>query len=369
MKRRTIHEIAALAQVSEATVSRVLNRHPNVRAEVRQRVLRVIDDSGYVPNASAQNLARRRSGVIGLLVPRKPSGVFGAGYMSAVIPAIIERCNQRGYLLNLSTAEGEAMQRDFRRRVVRSGQVDGLVLLDPELDEPILPLLIKDAAPFVMFGRHAYLRNITWVDDDNREGARCGVSHLIHLGYRRIATLTQRRNAPFILDRLDGYKQALVESGYSIDPALIVEWQHDDPRLAGYQATLALLSLPHPPDAFFTPSEVLGVGVLQALRERGLDVPRDMGLVVYGDFQPELFGSLGMTTVRQPTWEIASAAIDLLVDRIENPDQPAQQRVFPVQLIVRDSCGAALRSSAAQRKEKAAAVEPGSQAMAQGLGA
>jgi LacI family transcriptional regulator len=302
-------------------------------------VLHVIDHNGYVPNASAQNLTRRRSGVISLLVPDEPGGLFSPGYMPTMTQAMIERCNQRGYLLTLSTAKGETKQREFYRRVVRSGQADGLVLLNPELDEPILPLLIKDAAPCVMFGRHAYLQNISWVDDNNREGAHMMVSHLLGLGYRRIAILSMNRNAAYAIDRLDGYKGALVENGFSIDPTLISAC-HGEQKSAGYSAAQSLLALPNPPDAIFAPAEGLGLGVLLALRERGLDAPRDMGLAVYGDFQPELFGSLGMTTVRQPTWEIASAAIDLLVDRIENPDRPVEQRVFPVELMIRESCRA-----------------------------
>ena len=335
MPKLTISEIASLAGVSQATVSRVLNDHPRVLPETRQRVLSVIDESGYVPSAAARNLANKHTRVVCLLLPRDPATAFTGRYYGTIIPAISELCSDAGYLLVISMLGSKEMEKRFYYQAVRGGQFDGVIVLDPEMDDPILPLLLKDNTAFVMFGRHAYLRNITWVDVDNREGARLAVTHLLQQGFRRVATITGALTRAWAIDRRDGYKQALMEHGIEVDPALIVEGDRDE--ASGYRGMMRLLNAPQRPDAVFAPAEPMATGVFHAVREMGLAVPRDMAVVTWDDFTPGAFPGVGMTTVVQPIIETAAAAVDLLIQRIENPDLPHVHKVLPVQLVVRDS--------------------------------
>jgi LacI family transcriptional regulator len=182
----TIEEIAELASVSRSTVSRVLNDHPSVRPDVRARVQQVIHEHRYTPSAAARSLASRRSNLVGLLIPRSTATIFADPFFSHVIQGITETCNNRGYLLMLAMVTAEREQ-DFYERVLRGRHVDGLIMLASDVDDPILPQLIRDATQLVLVGRHPYLRDVRWVDTDNVGGAVLAVQHLTERGYQRIA--------------------------------------------------------------------------------------------------------------------------------------------------------------------------------------
>lgn len=175
------------------------------------------------------------------------------------------------------------------------------------------------------------------------------VGHLLSLGYRRIATITGPLSRAWAADRLTGYKQALAEHGMAVEQALIVESRSVD--TAGYRGMMHLLQLTERPDAVFIPGETITLGAVQAIREKGLGVPHDIGIVSYDDFVPGLFGDIRMSTVIQPIKETAEAAVDLLIERIDEPERPPVQKVLPVQLVVRDSCGAALHTATRAGKE------------------
>jgi DNA-binding LacI/PurR family transcriptional regulator len=278
--------------------------------------------------------------VLGLLIPGHTSALFSHAYFASIIPAIARCASERGFLLTLSTIGDPDEERRFYRQVLKGHQLDGVILLTPHMDEPLVPSLVRDRIPFVMFGRHAYLKNTTWVDVDNFEGARMAVFHLIRLGRRRIATFAVSKNEAWAIDRRDGYKNALIESGLTIEPDFILD--SDNSEISGYEGMSRLLRLPAPPDAVFTPGEESALGVIRAVRDAGLSVPHDVAVVGYDDFRTSLFGSMGLTTIRQPIDAIASAAVDMLIERVERPNAPPVQKVLPVELIVRDTCGARL---------------------------
>ena len=185
MTQLTIEEIADLAAVSRSTVSRVLNNHPSVRPLVRARVQQVIQEHRYTPRAAARSLASRRTNVVGLLIPRSAATIFADPFFPHVIQGITEACSNRGYFLMLSMVTVEREQ-DFYERVLRGRHVDGLLLMSSDIDDPILPLLIRDETPLVLVGRHPYLPDVTSVDVDNVGGAVQAVRHLLDLGHRRI---------------------------------------------------------------------------------------------------------------------------------------------------------------------------------------
>lgn len=337
---KTIEEIAELAQVSRSTVSRVLNNHPSVRPTVRDRVLRVINEQNYAPHAAARSLASSRTNIIGLLIPRSAATIFSDPFFSAVIQGVSEACNSHGYFLMLSMVTSE-MEQGFYNRILRSRHFDGIIMLSSDVDDPILPLLIQDHTPLVMIGSHPYFQKLSWVDVDNREGARLAVAHLIGLGHRRIGTITGPLQMTAGLDRRDGYKLALVEAGIAVSPDLIIEG--DFSQEGGYQAMLRLLALPQRPTAVFVASDAMAIGALRAAREAGLSVPDDIALVGFDDLPSGSFADPPLTTVHQPVLEMGAAAVGLLLDRLKLTDQPPLQVRQPASLVVRSSCGASLR--------------------------
>ena len=212
----TIENIAALAEVSRSTVSRVLNNHPGVQPAVRERVQRVIREQNYVPKAAARSLASSRTDTIGLLIPRSAAISLRDPFIESMIQSIFEASAQQHYFAMLAMLTAD-MESAFYHRILRSRHFDGLIMFSSDIDDPILPLLIKDGGPLVLIGRHPYFLNVVSVDVNNREGAREAVNHLIALGHRRIGLINGQLQMEAALARRDGYKQALLEAGIGID--------------------------------------------------------------------------------------------------------------------------------------------------------
>lgn len=337
----TIEQIAELADVSRSTVSRVLNNHPSVRPAVRDRILRVINENGYAPQAAARSLASRRTNVIGLVIPRSATVIFSDPFFPHVIQGITEACTARDYFLMLSMVTAE-MEQGFYNRIVRSRHFDGMIMLSSDVDDPILPRLMKDRTPLVLVGRHPYFTDLNWVDVENREGSREAVRHLINLGHTRIATITGPLQMAAGIDRRDGYKQALLEAALPINPELIVEGHFT--QQGGYEAMNQLLRLPEPPRALFIASDTMAIGALRAIHEANLSIPDDIAIVSFDDLPAASFSNPPLTTMRQSIFEMGSAAAAMLIALLEGEEHVVTHRRIPTQLVIRQSCGAARRA-------------------------
>ncbi|NTW03299.1 MAG: LacI family transcriptional regulator [Oscillochloris sp.] len=331
----TIEEIARLADVSRSTVSRVLNNHPSVRPQVRERILGIMRDQNYTPNAAARSLASSRSQVISVVIPRSAAQIFTDPFFALVLQGISEACSASGYFLMLSMVTAER-EEGFYTQVLHSRNFDGVILLSSDVDDPLLPRLIRDTTPVVLIGQHPYIEGVISVDVENREGARLAVSHLISLGHRRIATISGPLMMTAGLARRDGYKQALLAAGISINPELMVEG--DFTQEGGYSAMQRLLALPEYPHAVFVASDTMAIGALRALTEVGLRVPTDIALVGFDDLPAAAYTSPPLTTVRQPIGELGATAVRILIEQIEGAVSPPLT-ILPTQLVLRASCG------------------------------
>ena len=331
----TIEHIATLAQVSRSTVSRVLNDHPSVRPTVRERVLQVIREQNYAPQAAARNLASARTDTIGLIVPRTAARSLADPFIASMIKSLFEASAQQGYfgLLALLTAD---MEPGFYDRILRSRHFDGVIIVSSDIDDPILPLLIKDGAPLVLIGRHPYFLNVPSVDVENRDGAREAVAHLVDLGHRRIGLINGELQMEAAQARRDGYKQALLEAGIAIDPELMVEGFYSE--TAAYQAMLTLLDLRQPPTAVFAASDTMAIGALHAARQRELHVPEEIALIGYDDLPFAAHATPSLTSVHQPIGEMGAQAVRLLIEQIKGHG-PATSVRIPARLVVRESSG------------------------------
>lgn len=333
----TIEEIAHLADVSRSTVSRVLNNHPSVRPQVRERVLEVIRTHNYAPNAAARSLASSRSRVISVVIPRSAAQIFTDPFFALALQGISEACLACGYFLMLSMVTTEH-EEGFYNQVLRGQHFDGVLMMSSDIDDPLLPRLRRDGVPLVLIGQHPYLEGIVSVDVDNREGARNAVNHLIGLGHCRIATISGPLQMTAALDRRDGYKQALLAAAIPISAELQAEG--DFTQEGGYTAMQRLLALPSRPSAVFVASDMMALGALRAIADAGLRVPDDVAVVGFDDLPGAVYASPPLTTVHQPIGEMGAMAVRMLIDQIEQRE-PAQPLVLlPTSLAVRVSCGA-----------------------------
>jgi LacI family transcriptional regulator len=334
----TLEGIAKLAGVSRSTVSRVVNDHPNVRDQVRERVWEVIHETGYHPYAAARSLVTRRTRIVGVLIPEAVITLFADPFFAHLLCGITQTCNAQRYNLMLSLFTDPARSEEMYRRVVLSGHLDGVVVASTREGDPLITRLLDDDVPFVMVGRYPGER-VHYVDTDNVAAARVAVEHLVRLGHRRVAIITGPLSMTSGQDRLAGYRQALEAHRLPVDETLIVEG--DFSEMSGALAARRLLS--RSVTAIFAANDIMAVGALKVIREAGLRVPQDVAIVGFDDVPLATAVEPALTTVRQPINDLGSMAADLLLNLLENPPDaqaPAHRIILPAKLIVRDSCGA-----------------------------
>ncbi len=334
----TLEQIAKLAGVSRSTVSRVINNHPNVRPEVRERVWRIIKELGYQPHAAARSLATRRTQIIGVIIPEAVTKLFTDPFFPLLLRGATEACNAHHYQLMLSLFTSRSDHEELYRRILRGKYLDGVIVASTSINDPLIPSLLRDRIPFVSVGRYPDER-VNYVDVDNVGGARMAVEHLIRLGHRRIATITGPLDMIAGQDRLEGYRQALEANGIPIDESLIVEGDFTEGGgMLGMQRLL-----PASPTAVFVASDMMAIGALKALRQAGLRVPDDIALVSFDDIPLASSIEPPLTTVRQPIERLGSIAVEVLLSLLEKPQEEqagAQRIVLSTELVIRASCGA-----------------------------
>jgi LacI family transcriptional regulator len=334
-----LEEIARLAGVSRSTVSRVVNGDRRVSAAARQRVEEVIRATNYHPNAAARSLASRRTRIIGLLIPHAVGVLFRDPFFPVLIQGTVEACNEADYNLTLlmeTTDERLASHRVYER-VIRGRHVDGVIIASSVVEDPIVARLQQDGFPFVLVGRHPH-HKVSYVDVDNRGGAREGVTHLIEHGRRRIAMIAGPRNMIASIDRYAGYVTALQEAGRLPEAGFTI--YSDFTRRGGYRAMQELLASPSGvPDAVFVASDAMASGALQALRDGGLRVPDDVAVMGFDGFEETLVSLPVLSTVVQPAEDEGRRAVCTLLELIEYPERAPIQRCLTTRLSLRRSCG------------------------------
>ena len=336
----TLEDIAAKVGVSRSTVSRVLNGHPNVRKEVRERVLAAIEQTGFHPNAAARALASQRSWTIGLLLPHSVSLFFTDPYYPHLVKGIAQACNHLDYTLAFFLVDDKDDEERIFSRVSRSGFLDGvLVQSGHHGDQRIIGRLVDAHIPQVVVGRPMRSDNVSYIDMDNVHAAYTAVSHLLRLGRRRIATITGPEQSTVGVDRKAGYVKSLGERDLPVDPALIVEG--DFTEMGGYYCMQTLLAAR--PDAVFAASDIMAVGAIRAIHEAGLRVPEDVAVVGFDDLPLAAMTDIQLTTVRQPVVSFGYRAVELLTDLIQSGDPSPRHVIMDTKLIVRGTCGALAR--------------------------
>lgn len=339
----TIHDISRLAGVSRSTVSRVLNDQPNVKPEVRERVQEIIRRTGYAPNAAARSLVSGRSGVLGLVIPSRVHSLFEDPYFGRLIQGISAASNHAGNILSLFLFQNEQEEAELYPRVVTDGFLDGLIVTATRMADPLLARIRNGEIPVVMVGRPD-LEGISYVDADNHAGARLAACHLCGLGYERIGLIGAPPSTTAGLDRLNGFVEGLAINGRALPPNLRVDG--DFSEASGYRAMQELIS--QKPDAVFVASDTMATGVLRALHEGGVRVPQDIALVSFDGLPASETSVPALTTVRQPVFETGHRAVGMLNDLISGTAEGPLVEILPVELVVRDSCGAVRLADSAE---------------------
>jgi len=327
----TLEMVAAAAGVSRSTVSRVVNDSPKVTPEAVAAVKAAIEKLGYVPNRAAQILASRRTFSIALVIPENTAKFFSDPYFATVIQGVAMHLANTDYTLSLLIAPENDSEKT--RRYLQAGNVDGAIILSHHSDDRSYVLLAQ-AIPVVFGGRPVSPEgsDAAYVDVDNVEAAREVTARLLARGRRRIATIAGPLNMSAGMDRLQGWREAVSDAGMSTD---LVEHGDFSPS-SGAEAMRRLLDRDPAIDGLFAASAQMASGALTVLRERGLAVPHDLGVVAFDD---DYFASSAvppLTTVAQPSVEVGKRMAAVLMRSIEGEKVPAVT-MMPTTIVERSS--------------------------------
>lgn len=340
-----MRQIANAAGVSRTTVSFVLNNVPgiSISPETRQRILEVSRELKYVPDSAATSLASGRAGAIALVLRQSPHQVVSDAFLAPVVQGVAAALKGTGTHVLVEPLDPADTSASYGN-LVRSRHADGIILSGPRLDDEELQRIYEENIPVVMIGQLPG-SDIPFIDVDNVRGAQAAVQHLIDLGHRRIACIT---NAPLAYtasrDRLQGYCQALEANDILLDETLFRFGEYTDE--SGSRAMRELLQSLAPPTAVFVASDVVALGALAAINQAHLRVPQDIALVGFDDIPLSQYVDPPLTTVRSPAYGLGWGAGDMLLRLIDEHDDIANTQVLlETELVIRKSCGADLRSN------------------------
>jgi DNA-binding LacI/PurR family transcriptional regulator len=328
----TAKDVAKRAGVSIATVSRVVNSHESVRPEIRARVLLAIEALGYRPSRAAQLLRAKRGHVIGLIIPDIQNPFF-----TAVARGIEDVAYQHGYSLILCNTDENSDKERLYLDVMRAEAVAGVILATTVEDNPNVGRFFEDGIPVVAIDRHLNDPRIDSVMVDSVQGTLEAMSHLIELGHRRIGFISGPVTITTMAERRDGYLSAHKRHDLIASPELM---RFGYPRLAdGYACAQELLQLSWPPTALFVANNLMALGALQAIQERGLSIPHGISLVSFSDMPWASLLQPPLTAIVQPDYELGQKAAELLLERFAQPDKPVSHVQLSLTLTVRASTG------------------------------
>lgn len=330
VKPATIEDVALLAGVSIATVSRALNEPGKVADSTRRRVIEAVARTGYTTNAMARNLRTRRSQMILILAPD-----VGDPNFSNILVGLETEASKRGYGVLIGNTQNDPERETDYLRFVASNQADGIVLLTGHM-----PFGFADSQPatrlppIVAVNEPITNAAIPFVGVDNVEGARVATDHLISQGHRDIAFLGQSSRAVAQL-REKGFRTAMQAANLTVDQRFVLE--ADGTTESGRAAAERMFVRDRLPTAFFCVNDATALGVIIALTARGYELPRDFSVMGFDDISFASFVTPSLTTMKQPRLQIGEASMDLLLAMLEGAPPAGREILLRAELILRNS--------------------------------
>lgn len=326
----TIVDVAAEAGVSFGTVSRVINNDVHVKPETRARVLEAMQQLQFVANRQARSLAGGKSNTIGVLVPD-----LGTGYIGEIIRGIDSELSLTSFDLILFTTHRAATKEAGYVANLVKGTVDGLLIVLPRNPVDYIDTLTHRNYPFVLIDHQGTGKNCPAVGATNWQGAYTATEYLINLGHRRIGFITGSMDLGCAEDRLKGYRSALRTYHVPEIPELIFEGTFSQPD--GYTGASLMLELAAPPTAIFASNDVMAMGVMDAIHNRGLRIPDDISVVGFDNIPQSAMVHPSLTTIQQPLEKMGRVAAQILLGILEDPGKDSGRIELPTELIIRDS--------------------------------
>ncbi len=327
-----IHDVAAKAGVSAATVSRFINSSGYVGAKTRTKIREAMEALDYVPNSMARSLRTNESMIVALVIPDVTNPFF-----PTVVRGVDDVASKSDYRLMLFNTDGSKRREENILSVLAQTRVDGVIVIPSETvgDAQITDFLEQQRFPIVLVDRVIDFPQVDCIMTDHYLGAYQAAQHLCGLGHRRIAHIAGPRRVVSSEERVKGYAAALNDFGIPVDQSLVVHG--DFTRYTGYGSLDSLMNLPEAPTAVFAANDLMAIGVIERARELGIKVPEDLAVCGFDDIEYASIVSPSLTTVSQETYRLGKLSAQLLLRRIAEPDCEVRRIKLKPNLIVRES--------------------------------
>jgi LacI family transcriptional regulator len=318
-----LKSLARTLGISKTTVSRALNGYPEVNRLTRERVLAAAKEAGYEANPMARSLAVGRTNVFGIIYPLLPSDLGDPMFLGVVggMSAALEKSKMNLIIAPVSPQN----ELPSYEQMVRGRRVDGLVVSRTLVHDERIAYLVKKGFPFIAHGRTELKQPYAWFDYDNEAGIRLACGELLALGHQRIALISAPLQFNFARQRHDSFKASMEKAGLQVDPRHMVDNTLD--RRSGYQAMQQLLATSPRPTAVIVDNHLSGVGAVRALLDAGIDIGKDMSVIVWGSVEDSLVGS-NVTTIDQPDSDQAGGKMIEMLSAVVGGADPAGLQVL-----------------------------------------
>ncbi|MFU2092462.1 substrate-binding domain-containing protein [Gallibacterium anatis] len=325
----TMKDIARIAKVSTSTVSHVINNTRYVSDEIREKIMKVVNELNYTPSAVARSLKVKETKTLGMLVTATSNPFF-----AEVVSGVEQYCNQHHYNLIISSIDGNEQRLQQNIQTLIQKQVDGLLLMYSDTRHAMveqlnlnLPIVVMDWWPTEL--------NADKIYENSEFGAYLATKTLIEQGHKNIAIITGKLDKSLAHNRLLGYQKALQDAHLPINPDWIIESHFDFE--GGVEGMKKLLQITPRPTAVFACSDTIAVGVYQVAWQQGLRIPQDISVIGYDNIMLAQYLTPPLTTIHQPKAELGKLAVETLLERIKSPDLKYKTTMLQPQLIWRAS--------------------------------
>lgn len=328
----TIKDIAKIANVSYATVSRALNGHKDVNEKTRKRIIGICEQIGYSPNAIARGLVTKNSNTIGLLLPDITNPFF-----PEVAWGVEDEVSKRGYNVFLCNTSWDLSREETYLKLLLEKRVEGIIIAPVSDESKKLIDKYVDKLPVVLVGSSMEGGPYNFVVADNVKDAFLATEYLISLGHKKIAFIGGNEHTCTYRERLKGYKSALEEYGLGIDESLIRSGAFK--RSSGYEITKIIIKENSVPTAIVAANDIVALGVIEAAEEFNLSIPDNMSLIGFDDIPYASLPKIRLTTISQPKYDIGKIAVDILFKKVDSKRQrKTLKEIVQTELKIRSTC-------------------------------
>ncbi|MDW7660943.1 MAG: LacI family DNA-binding transcriptional regulator [Bacillota bacterium] len=328
----TIKDIAKMADVSTATVSKIVNhKDQNISQATRQKVLDLIETHNYVPNRVASSMITKKTNSIGLIIPDITNPFF-----PEVARGVEDYANMEGYHVVLCNSDNDLDKEVSYIGMLQEKMVDGIIFTSSSLRNKVSKEFLRLQIPVITVDRDITgMRAQGKITVDNMTGAYQGVSYMIERGYKKILHLGGPMTSKPALDRFEGYKTALNDHGIKYDEKLFFEGNYN--AQWGYEGVTQAITNNLEFDGIFCGNDMIAIGAIKALNEKGISVPENIGVIGFDDIYMATVVTPNLTTVRQPNYRMGYKAAEMLIELIKHPERKMKDVVLKTKLVIRES--------------------------------